>query len=83
MANYNKDKPDSRWIYNNMEFYRYKGFLFHRNLDSKDWHGMYFKYTSRKKSLLLHREIWREAGNDIPDGFVLGFKDGDPQVMLH
>ncbi len=57
MASYNKDKPDSRWIYNNMEFYRYKGFLFHRNLDSKDWRsdesdsspwlGITKKYASR------------------------------------
>ncbi|CAB3730159.1 hypothetical protein LMG22037_05510 [Paraburkholderia phenoliruptrix] len=28
---------------------------------------------------LLHRKVWRDAGNEIPDGYALRFRDGNKQ----
>ena len=39
------------------------------------------KGTQRERWEFLARHVWKEHFGDIPDGYMVGFKDGDPDNM--
>jgi hypothetical protein len=43
--------------------------------------GRIYKYIRIEKGVwkLLHRHIWQQAHGDIPDGYLIAFKDGDTE----
>jgi endogenous inhibitor of DNA gyrase (YacG/DUF329 family) len=57
----------------------YNGNKYHRYPNSKhESVRSYFRAHFKKSPTYLHRQVWEDANGDIPDGYEVHHKDGNP-----